>query len=153
MSGYNKVLLIGNLTADPELRSTTQGISVCTFKIAVNRGRNQNTGEEIVDFIRITVWRGQAETCNRYLRKGRQVFVEGHLKTNSWEAKDGTKRYSLDVVADNVRFLGTKPSGAGSESSSDIGVPGDFSPTGYESETKDFGDKYDDSDEIKEVQF
>jgi single-strand DNA-binding protein len=107
-ASLNKVLLIGNLTRDPELRYLPSGQAVTSFTVAVNRSYVANTGEkkEEVSFIRIVVWARRAEVCNEYLRKGSPVFVEGRLQSRTWEAQDGTKRSSIEVVANNVQFLG-----------------------------------------------
>jgi single-strand DNA-binding protein len=115
----NKVMLIGNLTRDPELRYIPSGQAVTTFTIAVNRTYNSKAGEkkEEVCFIRIVVWARLAEICNEYLKKGRPVFVEGRIQTRSWDGPDGNKRYSTEVVADNVQFLGSRPGSGKSESS------------------------------------
>ena len=104
----NRIFLIGNLTRDPELRYLPSGQAVTTFTVAVNRVYTAATGEKKADtsFIRVVVWARRAEVCNEYLRKGSPVFVEGRLQSRSWEAQDGTKRSSLEVVANNVQFLG-----------------------------------------------
>ena len=117
----NKVMLIGNLTRDPELRYIPSGQAVTTFTIAVNRTFNSKAGEkkEEVAFIRIVAWARLAEICNEYLKKGRPVFVEGRIQTRSWDGPDGNKRYSTEVVADNVQFLGSKP-GSGKGEGSDV---------------------------------
>ncbi len=98
---------MGNLTRDPELRYIPSGQAVTTFTIACNRTYNSQSGEkkEEVSFIRIVVWARHAEVCNEYLKKGSPVFVEGRLQSRSWEAQDGTKRSTLEVVAQNVQFL------------------------------------------------
>lgn len=101
----NKITLIGNLTHDPEIRSTQSGVSVCSFTIAVNRKFAQQGGEKITDFFRIIAWRGLADTCASYLAKGRKVAVVGELQARTYEAKDGTTRMSLDVSADEIEFL------------------------------------------------
>ena len=100
----NKITLIGNLTHDPETRSTSSGVTVTTFTIAVNRRFSQG-GEKVTDFFRINAWRQLGETCSRYLSKGRKVAVVGELQARTYEAKDGTTRMSLDVSADEVEFL------------------------------------------------
>lgn len=100
----NKITLIGNLTHDPETRSTSSGVTVTTFTIAVNR-RFAQGGEKVTDFFRINAWRQLGETCSRYLSKGRKVAVIGELQARTYEAKDGTTRMSLDVSADEVEFL------------------------------------------------
>ena len=114
----NKVYLIGNLTRDPEMRSTSSGISVCNFSIAVNRRfKNAQTGQQETDFFNIVAWRQLAELCGRYLAKGRKVAVFGSIQTRSYEAQDGSKRTAFDIVADEVEFLSS--ANAGSASSSD----------------------------------
>lgn len=119
MANLNKVLLIGNLTRDPELRYIPSGQAVTTFTIAVSRTYNSKSGEkkEEVAFIRIVAWARLAEICNEYLKKGRPVFVEGRIQTRSWDGPDGNKRYATEVLADNVQFLGSKPSGGKGEGS------------------------------------
>jgi len=106
-ASLNKVMLIGNLTRDPELRYLPSGQAVASFSIAVNRVYNSQSGEkkEEVSFIRIVVWARRAEVCNEYLKKGSPVFVEGRLQSRSWDAQDGTKRSTVEVVAQNVQFL------------------------------------------------
>ena len=101
----NKIMLIGNLTRDPELRTTTSGVSVCSFTIAVNRRFASQGGERQTDFFRINAWRGLADTCSRYLAKGRKVAVLGELQARTYQSNDGTTRMSLDVSADEVEFL------------------------------------------------
>lgn len=102
----NKVFLIGNLTKDPEMRSTQSGVAVCNFTIAVNRRfRNQQTGQQETDFLNVIAWRQLAELCNKYLVKGRKVAVTGSIQTRTYEAKDGSKRSTFDIVADEVEFL------------------------------------------------
>ena len=104
----NKITLIGNLTHDPETRSTPNGVTVCSFTIAVNRRFAAANGERPTDFFRINAWRQLGETCSRYLSKGRKVAVDGELQARTNEAKDGTTRMSLDVQADEVEFLSPK---------------------------------------------
>ena len=101
----NKIFLIGNLTGDPELRTTPNGDSVCTMTIAVNRRFTSNREERQTDFFRITAWRQLGETCSRFLSKGRKVAVIGELSARTYEAKDGTTRVSLEVTADEIEFL------------------------------------------------
>ena len=101
----NRVALIGRLTKDPDLRYTQSGIAVARFTLAVNRNYTNQQGEREADFIPITVWRGAAESCAKYLSKGRLVAVAGRIQTGSYTATDGSKRYTTDVVADEVRFL------------------------------------------------
>jgi single stranded DNA-binding protein (ssb) len=101
----NKITLIGNLTHDPETRTTPNGVTVCTFTIAVNRRFASQGGERQTDFFRVNAWRQLGDTCARYLAKGRKVAVIGELQARQYEAKDGTTRMSLDVSADEVEFL------------------------------------------------
>ncbi len=121
---FNKVLLMGNLTRDPELRYLPSGQPVTTFTIAVNRNYVAQSGEkkEEVSFIRIVVWARRAEVCNEYLRKGSPVFVEGRLQSRSWEAQDGSKRSTLEVVAQNVQFLSRSKGAEGGAPDADEGV-------------------------------
>ena len=115
MASLNKVLLIGNLTRDPELRYTPQGAAVCEFSIAMNRTFNSKTGEkkEEVTFIEIVAWARTAEICAEYLKKGRPVFVEGRLQQDRWEQPDGQKRSRIRVTAERVQFLGSPGGGQG----------------------------------------
>ena len=101
----NKITVIGNLTHDPETRTTTNGVTVCSFTIAVNRWFASQGGERQTDFFRVNAWRQLGDTCARYLAKGRKVAVIGELQARQYEAKDGTTRMSLDVSADEVEFL------------------------------------------------
>ena len=107
MASFNKVLLMGNLTRDPELRFTSNGSALAKFGLAVNR--KYKAGEEWkeeVCFVDITVWGKQAENCAEYLSKGRPVFIDGRLQFSTWESDDGQKRNKLEVVANSVQFLG-----------------------------------------------
>lgn len=112
----NNVVLVGNLTKDPELSTTPNGVSVCRFGIAVQRDYANADGDKITDFFNVTVWRAQAEHCAKYLSKGKKVGVIGRLENRSYEDKDGVKRYVTDIVAESVEFLSprdkTAPAGA-----------------------------------------
>ncbi|MBI4651354.1 single-stranded DNA-binding protein [Candidatus Desantisbacteria bacterium] len=114
MANLNKVLLIGNLTSDPELKYTQNGMAVTNFTIAINHSYAAQNGErkEETDFIRVRVLGKQGENCAKYLNKGRPVFVEGRLQFRTWESTDGQKKSSLDVIGYNIQFLG-KASGSG----------------------------------------
>ena len=101
----NKVILVGNLTADPELRKTTGDISVCSFRLAVQRKYTNLQGVREADFFSVTVWRQVADLCAKYLAKGRKVGVVGSLQVKQYEGKDGVKRTVTDIVADEVEFL------------------------------------------------
>jgi len=118
MAYFNKVLLMGNLTRDPELSYTPQGAAVCKLGLAVNNSYLTASGERKEDplFIDIVVWKKQAENCATFLKKGRPVFIEGRLQLDKWE-KDGQKHSKMKVVANQVKFIGAKPKsdGMGSE--------------------------------------
>lgn len=101
----NKIFIIGNLTRDPETRSTTSGVSVCSFTVAVSRRFASQGGERQTDFFRVNAWRALADTCQKYLAKGRKVAVVGELQARTYEGNDGTTRMSLEVAADEVEFL------------------------------------------------
>ena len=107
MANFNKVLLLGNLTRDPELRYTPNGAAVASFGLAVNRKYKQGDDwKDEVCYVDITVWGKQAENCAEYLNKGSQAFIDGRLHFQSWETDAGQKRNKLEVVANNVQFLG-----------------------------------------------
>lgn len=111
MASLNKVILMGNLTADPELKTTPSGVSVTSFSIAVGRRFAKETDEVKADFINIVCWRRNAEFVTKYFSKGRSIVVVGELQTRSYTAQDGTKRYITEVVADEITF-GSSPAGA-----------------------------------------
>ena len=106
----NKLTIIGNLTRDPELRVTSQGISVCSFTVAVNR-RNQKEGQPEADFFRVTAWRQLGENCGKFLAKGRKVAVVGPVSVSTYQANDGSTRAQMEVTADDVEFLSPKDQG------------------------------------------
>ncbi len=114
-TNINRVILTGNLTRDPELRSTPGGTSVCSLRLAVNSRRKDSSGEwtDKPNYFDITVWGAQGENCANYLSKGRPVAVDGRLEWREWEAKDGSKRQSVEVIADSVQFLGSRDGGGG----------------------------------------
>jgi single-strand DNA-binding protein len=117
MANLNKVLLMGNLTRDPELRYAPSGTAVTTFTIAISRAFNSTAGEkkEDVCYVRIVCWAKLAQICSEYLFKGRPVFVEGRLQSRSWQAPDGAKRNTMEVIAQNIQFLGKGGKTQGSE--------------------------------------
>jgi single-strand DNA-binding protein len=130
MASYNKVLLMGNLTKDPELRYTPQGSAVVNLRMAVNRryrDKNQELKEEVC-FITAVVWNKQAETCNQYLHKGSSVFIEGRLQSRSWEDNTGAKRNVIEVRAERVQFMGPA-SGKGQPQAAQVSeeMPGEIS--------------------------
>ena len=113
----NKVILVGNLTKDPELSTTNSGINYCRFTVAVQRRFNNAQGEKEADFIPVVVWRAQAENCHKYLKKGSKAGVVGTIQTRSYDAQDGSKRYVTEVLADEVEFLSSRGAGGGSNDS------------------------------------
>lgn len=112
----NKAILIGRLANDPEYRQTSNGTSVCKFRLAVNRRHTNADGQRQADFLEIITWRGLADNVHRYLSKGKQAGVVGEIQTRSYEAQDGTKRYVTEIVADDVEFLTPKSTGEGNGS-------------------------------------
>jgi single-strand DNA-binding protein len=112
MASLNKILLIGNVGSDPEMRFTPTGIAVASFSLATSRVSNTPDGEkkQETEWFTITVWRKQAESCNQFLTKGQKVYVEGRLHSRSWEGQDGQKRFRNEVTADRVLFLDKKSS-------------------------------------------
>lgn len=104
----NKIILIGNLTKDPELRETPNGVSVCSMSIAVQRDFSDNDGNKVADFFNINVWREKGETCHKYLKKGKKVAIVGSLQTRTYEDREGVKRLAIEVVANDVEFLSPK---------------------------------------------
>lgn len=107
----NRVYLIGNLTRDPEISTTTSGISVCRMSIAVGRRFSNAEGGRDTDFFNITAWRGTADNCAKFLKKGNKIAVAGSIQTRNYEKADGTKGFSIDIVADEVEFLSSKNDG------------------------------------------
>ena len=112
----NKFMGIGHLGADPELRTTTSGTSVCELRIAINESwfdKASNERKERTEWIRCVVWGASGENCAKYLRKGSKAFVEGRIQTREWNDKDGNKRYTTEIVANSVQFLSTRGSAGG----------------------------------------
>jgi single-strand DNA-binding protein len=125
MSGVNKVILVGRLGKDPEVRNLENGVSVANFTMATSETyKDKVTGEkkEITDWHNIVLWRGLAEIAQKYLHKGDMIYVEGKLRTRSWE-KDGVTRYTTEIIGDNMTMLSTKGGGAGSSSSEGYSGP------------------------------
>jgi len=133
-TNINRVVMTGNLTRDPELRSLPSGMSVCSLRIACNTRRKGAGGEweDKPNYFDVTVWGAQGENCSRYLSKGRPVAIDGRLEWREWEAQDGTKRQATEIVADSVQFLGGRDdagSGNGFSGKSDVPVDDkDFTP-------------------------
>ena len=129
MAAINRVVLVGNLTRDPELRHTPSGTAVCNLRLAVNTRRKDETGQWVdkPNYFDITVWGNQGERCAQYLSKGRPVGVDGRLEWREWETPEGNKRQAVDVVADTVQFLGGRGDGEGGGGGGYI--PADATPT------------------------
>jgi single-strand DNA-binding protein len=126
MANINRVVLVGNLTRDPELRHTPSGMAVCSLRVAVNtRRKDSATGQwtEKPNYFDVTVWGAQGESCSQYLAKGRAVGIDGRLEWREWEAQDGTKRQAVEIVADSVQFLGGRGEGGDLTSGGNQFVP------------------------------
>ena len=132
MAAINRVVLVGNLTKDPELRHTQSGMAVCSLRLAVNTRRKDETGQWVdkPNYFDITVWGNQGERCAQYLSKGRPVAIDGRLEWREWETQEGNKRQAVEVVADTVQFLGSRGDGEGRSGGyipSEVATPtGDF---------------------------
>ena len=114
-ANINRVVLVGNLTRDPELRSTPAGTPVCSLRIAVNSRRRDESGQWIdkPNYFSVSVFGNQAESCSQYLSKGRPVAIDGRLDWREWQAQDGSKRESVEIVAESVQFLGSRGDASG----------------------------------------
>ena len=134
----NRAILIGNLTKDPELRTTTQGTSVCTFRIAVSRPFKRDE----TDYLNIVTWRGLAENCAKFLAKGRKVGIVGYIQTREYDDNNGQRRYITEIVADDVEFL--TPKGEGGSRMADVPPPPDDAGL--------FGDEPDDFEPLDDEQ-
>ncbi len=117
----NRIVLIGRLTREPELRFTPNGHAVCSFTLAVDRPFTNQEGNRETDFINIVVWNKQGENCAQYLAKGRLAAVDGRLQIRSYDGNDGQRRYVTEVIADNVRFLSSRNEGNASSNSNNTG--------------------------------
>jgi single-strand DNA-binding protein len=135
--GVNKVILVGNLGADPDMRYTPSGQGVCELRVATSESWNDKNGQrqERTEWHRIVVWGKRAEVCSKYLAKGRQVFVEGRIQTRTYDDKDGNKRYITEIIANDVQFLGgggrEGGGGGGRERSDGPPPPSDADLGGY----------------------
>ncbi|NLT34787.1 MAG: single-stranded DNA-binding protein [Gaiellales bacterium] len=149
--GFAHVTLVGNLTRDPELRQTPQGKSVCQFGVAVGRSYRDASGQlvDAASFFDVVVWGVQGENCARYLTKGRPVAVDGRLDQRSWEAQDGTKRSKVEIVANDVIFLGGGAQGEGSGGGYSSGGRAPRTPSAGQGPANDFKDiDFGDEDDI-----
>ena len=113
MANINRVVLVGNLTRDPELRHTPSGTPVCKLRVAVNTRQKDASGQwtDKPNYFDVTVWGNQGESCAQYLAKGRPIGIDGRLDWREWEAQDGTKRQAVEIIAENVQFLGSRSDG------------------------------------------
>jgi single-strand DNA-binding protein len=143
VANINRVVLVGNLTRDPELRQTPSGTSVCKLRIAVNTRQKDQSGNwgDKPNYFDVTVWGNQAESCSQFLSKGRPVGIDGRLDWREWDAQDGTKRQAVEIIADTVQFLGSRDDNQGGG-----GSRGEFVQTGASSSSPspDFGGGADD---------
>ena len=124
----NKVYLIGNLTRDPEVSTTTSGISVCRMSIAVGRRFTNAEGSRETDFFNVTAWRGTADNCAKFLKKGNKIAVSGSIQTRTYDRQDGTKGFSIDIVADEVEFLSSRNDSNEGMSEGGMGMGGSSNP-------------------------
>jgi single-strand DNA-binding protein len=126
-SNINRVIITGNLTRDPELRSTSSGLSVCKLGVAVNTRRKDSSGNwgEKPNYFNVTVFGAQGENCATYLSKGRPVAIDGRLEWSEWQDKEGNKRNSVDIIADSVQFLGGREDGGGNGNGSSFSAKSD----------------------------
>jgi single-strand DNA-binding protein len=133
MANINRVVLVGNLTRDPELRHTPGGTPVCSLRIAVNSRRRDESGNWVdkPNYFSVSVFGNQAESCAQYLSKGRPVGIDGRLDWREWQAQDGAKREAVEIVAESVQFLGSRDGGG-------EGGGNQFVPAGATAETADF---------------
>ena len=123
MAGVNKVILVGNLGKDPEVRHLESGVMVANFPLATTESyKDRNTGErrQVTEWHNVVLWRGLAEISERYLKKGNQVYIEGKLRTRSWQDQEGNTRYTTEVIADNMTMLGGRPTEGASEPMSTV---------------------------------
>jgi single-strand DNA-binding protein len=139
MANINRVVLVGNLTRDPELRHTPSGTAVCKLRLAVNTRQKDASGQwgDKPNYFDVTVWGNQGESCAQYLAKGRPVGIDGRLDWREWEAQDGTKRQAVEIIADTVQFLGGRDQPAGEPQ---------FVPANASTESADFGQSGTDDD-------
>ena len=128
---FNKVIIGGRLTTDPELKTTAAGVCVTTITVAVNRKRYSKDIEQQADFINVTVWRQQAELVSKYFHKGSSICIVGSLQTRSWTDHNGVKRYATDVVADEVNFVDSKGESSSAKAASYTPAAGTYIPEAY----------------------
>lgn len=130
MASFNKVILIGNMTADPELKATSSGVSVCPFSIAVNRKFKDQSGNNECDFINIVAWRSTAEFVAKYFKKGNPILVCGQLQTRTWTDNQNNKRFATEVIADEVSFVSNRENNSDQKNE-----PSNYVPNAYTGQT------------------
>lgn len=135
----NKCFFIGNLTRDPEIATTANGVNRCTFAIAVNRRYTNSSGEREADFINVIAWRGLGDNCGKYLKKGSKIAIVGEMQTRSYDDKDGNRRYTTEIVAEDVEFLSSASNSAGVDNSGAAANGDDKSPEKPASDKKKRG--------------
>ncbi|MFL6030823.1 MAG: single-stranded DNA-binding protein [Gaiellaceae bacterium] len=142
MANINRVVLVGNLTKDPELRHTPSGTAVCKLRLAVNTRQKDSSGNwgDKPNYFDVTVWGNQGESCAQYLSKGRPVGVDGRLDWREWEAQDGTKRQAVEIIADSVQFLGSRGESGGEGGGERQFVPAAAAGAGNEDFSTSSGD-------------
>ena len=125
---FNKIIIVGNLGKDPELRYTPQGIAVCNFSLATNEKKRDKSGElqDVTTWFRVTLWRNQAENAAKYLTKGSPVYVEGRLGVEEWTDRDGNNRHTLEVQGTEMHFISAGARGGGDEYSGGASAPAEF---------------------------
>ena len=123
MAGVNKVILVGNLGKDPEVRHLDSGVAVANFSLATTESYNNKQGERVsqTEWHNIVLWRGLADIAEKYLKKGNSVYIEGKIHTRKWEDKEGSTRYSTDIIADKMTMLGSRNSSSDSQDINDVG--------------------------------
>ncbi|TAN64449.1 single-stranded DNA-binding protein [bacterium] len=134
MAGINKVILVGNLGKDPEMRYTPGGLAVCNFSLATTEKKKDKEGklQEKTEWHKVVVFDKLAEICGQYLSKGKQIYIEGRIQTRAWDDKAGVKRYTTEIVATTMQMLGHKDSGAAAPSSSSEEPPAEAPPSDME---------------------
>lgn len=150
----NKVILVGNVGKDPETRYLEGGTAVCSFSLATSETYRNRDGEKITntEWHNIVLWRGLAEVAEKYVRKGSQLFIEGRIRTRSWDDKDGNKRYTTEIVGDNMQMLGRRPDDQGMQESQESLAPkqaqNQSSDTSKENNFNDVSPGLDDPDDL-----
>lgn len=115
MASFNKAILIGNMVADPELKQTPSGVSVCRFRLGVQRKFAKDEGQQTADFLDVVAWRQTAEFVSKYFKKGNPILVCGQIQSRNWEDNNGVKRYSVEILADEVSFVASKDNKEGND--------------------------------------